>query len=61
MRGTRYPSATAIRTQISQMGANGRKWAQITVFVIPNTTSCHSEHREESRGVKGRDSSLRSE
>ena len=25
------------------------------------TSSCHSEHREESRGEKGRDSSLRSE
>ena len=41
--------------------ANGRKSTQITVFVIPNTSSCHSEHREESRGEKGRDSSLRSE
>ena len=41
-----------------------RKWresTQITPFVIPNTSSCHSERSEESRGVKGRDSSLRSE
>ena len=27
----------------------------------PNATLCHSEHREESRGEEGRDSSLRSE
>ena len=31
--------------------ANGRESTQITVFVIPNTSSCHSEHSEESRGV----------
>ena len=41
-----------------------RKWresTQITPFVIPNTSSCHSEHREESRGITEGDSSLRSE
>ena len=32
--------------------ANGRESTQITVFVIPNTSSCHSERSEESRGVK---------
>ena len=32
--------------------ANGRESTQITVFVIPNTSSCHSEHSEESRPGK---------
>ena len=32
--------------------ANGRESTQITVFVIPNTSSCHSEHSEESRPKK---------
>ena len=32
--------------------ANGRKLTQITVFVIPNATFCHSEHSEESRPEK---------
>jgi len=32
--------------------ANGRESTQITVFVIPNTSSCHSERREESRPKK---------
>ena len=32
--------------------ANGRESTQITVFVIPNTSSCHSERSEESRPKK---------
>ena len=39
---------------MTQMDANGREWTQITVFVIPNTPLCHSEHREESRPGKGK-------
>ena len=34
--------------------ANGRESTQITVFVIPNTSSCHSERSEESHPGKER-------
>ena len=57
-----------IRTQISQIGANGRNSIVNGQWLIvmrgtryPNATLCHSEHREESREEEGRDSSLRSE
>ena len=54
-----------LRTQISQMGANGRNSIVNGQWLIvmrgtryPNATLCHSEHSEESRGEEGRDSSL---
>ncbi|SCQ18242.1 hypothetical protein TFUB4_00346 [Tannerella forsythia] len=30
------------------------EWTQITPFVIPNASSCHSEHSEESHPGKGK-------